>query len=76
MGESTIVKPVFTSCYPFCKMSRPIIAQTSVICVLGFSSVIDNRLIQTLTNLQKKTFMGVSYGDVRRYSVGPPRPTH
>ena len=54
-------------------MSRPTFAQASVICVLGFSSVFDNWPIQTLTNLQKETFTGVSYGDVRHHSIGPPR---
>jgi hypothetical protein len=57
-------------------MSRPTFAQAPVICSLGFSSVLDNRKIQTLTNLHKETYTGVSYGDVRRYSIGPPRPKH
>ena len=39
-----------------------------------FSSVLENRPIQTLTNLQKETFIDVSYGDVRRHSIGPPHP--
>lgn len=54
-------------------MSRPTFAQASVICVLGFSSVLDNRPVQTSTKLQNETFMGVSYGDVRRHSIRPPR---
>lgn len=76
MSYATFVQPVFTSCHTFCRMSRPTFAQVSVICVLGFSSDLDNRPIQTLTNLQKETFMGVSYGDVRRHSIGPPRSNH
>ena len=71
MGDATFVQPVFTSCHTFCTMSWPTFAQASVICVLSFSSVLDNRPIRTLTNFQKETFIGVSYGDVR-----PPRPKH
>jgi len=76
MDDAIVVKRVFTSCHTFCRKSRPTIAQAPVICVLGFSSVLDNRPIHTLTNLQKETFMGVSYGDVRRHSIEPPRSNH
>jgi len=69
MGDATIVKPVFTSRHTFCRISRPTFAQAPMVCVLGFSSDLDNLPIQTLTTLQKETFMGVSYGDVRRHSI-------
>jgi hypothetical protein len=75
-GCRDIVKPICTSCHTLCRMSRRTFAQASVICVLDFSSVLDNRPIQTLTNRKKKKIMSVSCCDIRRYSIGPPRPNH
>jgi hypothetical protein len=76
MSDATIVKQVFTSRHTFCRMSRATFTQASVICALGFYSVLDNRPIQALTNLQKETLIGVSYSDVWRHSIGPPRSNH